>query len=161
MRYCGHFLIKAEGGAKNYKRDHPLSLSSRPFTVVIVQQKGIQTRLCKSTLYAVTNRELTSSHILSVLSLNCCTSIVIAGAVTPRMLSKQRTPHTIHVKTTFFSKHHQNSVYGELRLLQVNGNVNRTVREEVFHWKSSVSILLQRVGPSTLRIFSPQYFNTA
>ena len=22
MRYCGHFLIKAEGGAKNYKRDH-------------------------------------------------------------------------------------------------------------------------------------------
>ena len=24
MRYCGHFLIKAEGGAKNYKRDHPL-----------------------------------------------------------------------------------------------------------------------------------------
>ena len=21
MRYCGHFLIKAEGGAKNYKRD--------------------------------------------------------------------------------------------------------------------------------------------
>ena len=24
MRYCGYFLIKAEGGAKNYKRDHPL-----------------------------------------------------------------------------------------------------------------------------------------
>ena len=21
MRYCGHFLIKAEGGGKNYKRD--------------------------------------------------------------------------------------------------------------------------------------------
>ena len=32
MRYCGHFLIKAEGGAKNYKRDHPLPLSWRPFT---------------------------------------------------------------------------------------------------------------------------------
>ena len=27
MRYCGHFLIKAEGGAKNYKRDHPLPLA--------------------------------------------------------------------------------------------------------------------------------------
>ena len=24
MRYCGHFLIKAEGGAKKYERDHPL-----------------------------------------------------------------------------------------------------------------------------------------
>ena len=30
MRYCGHFLIKAEGGAKNYKRDHPLPLSDDP-----------------------------------------------------------------------------------------------------------------------------------
>ena len=27
MRYCGHFLIKAEGGAKNYKRDHPFTVS--------------------------------------------------------------------------------------------------------------------------------------
>ena len=96
----------------------------------------IQTRLCKSTPYAVTNLELTSSHILSLLSLNCYTSIVIAGAVTPRMLSKQRTPHTIHVKTTFFSKRHQNSVYGGLSILQVNRNVNRTVWEDVFHWKS-------------------------
>ena len=40
MRYCGHFLIKAEGGAKNYKRESPLPLSRRPFTVVFVQQKG-------------------------------------------------------------------------------------------------------------------------
>ena len=40
MRYCGHFLIKAEGGAKNYKRDHPLPLSWRPFTVVFLQRKG-------------------------------------------------------------------------------------------------------------------------
>ena len=94
-----------------------------------------QKRLCKSTLYAVTNLELTSSRTLSLLSLNCYTSI--AGTVTLRMLSKQRTPHTIYVKTTFFSKHHQNSVYGGLRLLQVYGDVNRTAREEVFHWKSS------------------------
>ena len=36
MRYCGHFLIKAEGGAKNYKRDHPLSLFWSPFTVILV-----------------------------------------------------------------------------------------------------------------------------
>ena len=41
--YCGHFLIKAEGGAKNYKRDHPLPLSWRPFTVVFVQRKGYRT----------------------------------------------------------------------------------------------------------------------
>ena len=40
MRYCGHFLIKAEGGAKNYKRDHPLPLAWRSFAVAFVQQKG-------------------------------------------------------------------------------------------------------------------------
>ena len=40
MRYCGHLLIKAEGGAKNYERDHPLPLSWRPFTVVFVHRKG-------------------------------------------------------------------------------------------------------------------------
>ena len=40
MRYCGHFLNKAEGGAKNYERDHPLPLAWRPFTVVFLQRKG-------------------------------------------------------------------------------------------------------------------------
>ena len=30
MRYCGHFLIKAEGGAKNYKRDHRYRLPGDP-----------------------------------------------------------------------------------------------------------------------------------
>ena len=40
MRYCGHFLIKAEGGAKNYERDPPLPLAWRPFTVVFLQRKG-------------------------------------------------------------------------------------------------------------------------
>ena len=40
MRYCGHFLMKAEGGAKNYERDHPLPLSWRPITVVFVHRKG-------------------------------------------------------------------------------------------------------------------------
>ena len=112
-----------------------------------------QKHLCKSTLCAVTNLELTSSCILSLLSLNCYTSI--AGAVTPRMLSKQRTPHTIHVKTTFFSKRHQNSVYGGLCLLEVYGDVNRTAREEVFHSKSSgLHFAPERVGPYTLRSFS-------
>ena len=43
MRYCGHFLIKAEGGGKNYKRDHPLPLAWRPFTVVFLQRKGYPT----------------------------------------------------------------------------------------------------------------------
>ena len=41
MRYCGHFLIKAEGGAKNYKRDHPLPLSWRPFTFRFLAAKGL------------------------------------------------------------------------------------------------------------------------
>ena len=40
MRYCGHFLIKAEGGAKNYKRVHRLLLAWRSFTVAFVQRKG-------------------------------------------------------------------------------------------------------------------------
>ena len=40
MRYCGHFLIKVEGGAKNYNRDHPLPLAWRSFTVEFLQRKG-------------------------------------------------------------------------------------------------------------------------
>ena len=43
MRYCGHFLIKVEGGAKNYKPDHPLPLAWRSFTVEFVQRKGYST----------------------------------------------------------------------------------------------------------------------
>ena len=35
-----HFLIKAEGRAKNYKRDHRLPLAWRFFTVAFVQRKG-------------------------------------------------------------------------------------------------------------------------
>ena len=35
-----HFLIKEEGGAKNYKRDHRLPLARRSFTVVFVQRTG-------------------------------------------------------------------------------------------------------------------------
>ena len=52
MRYCGHFFIKAEGGAKNYKRDNPLPLAWRSFTVAFVQQKGyysFQNEIEKST----------------------------------------------------------------------------------------------------------------
>ena len=40
MMYSGHFLIKAEGGAKNYACDHPLPLAWRSFTVCFVLQKG-------------------------------------------------------------------------------------------------------------------------
>ena len=40
MRYCGHFLIKAEGGANNYKFDHRLPLARRSFVVAFVQRKG-------------------------------------------------------------------------------------------------------------------------
>ena len=39
MRYCGLFLLKAEGGAKNYERDHPLPLAGRPITVIFVERK--------------------------------------------------------------------------------------------------------------------------
>ena len=112
--------------------------------------------LCKSTLYAITNLELTSSRILSLLSQNCYTSI--ASAITPRILGKQRTPHTIHVKTTFCSKHHQNSVCGGLRLLQVYRDVNRTTLEVVFHWKSSGLHFAPESWPFHVKEFLPTVF---
>ena len=31
-RNCGPFLVKVEGRAKNYKRDHPLPLARKIFT---------------------------------------------------------------------------------------------------------------------------------
>ena len=40
MKCCGHFLIKVEGGARNYKRDIPLPLARQFFTVKFVQRKG-------------------------------------------------------------------------------------------------------------------------
>ena len=40
MRNCGHLLIKVEGGAKNYKRDFPLLLALRSFTIEFLQRKG-------------------------------------------------------------------------------------------------------------------------
>ena len=67
MRYCGHFLIKAEGGAKNYKRDHPLPLSWRPFTVIFVHRKSYIYRYVRHTFVArswgdVMWEELSVSH---------------------------------------------------------------------------------------------------
>ena len=115
-----------------------------------------QKHLCESTLYAITNLELTSSRILSLLCLNSYTSIT--GAVTTQMLSKQRTLHTIHVKITFFSKRHQNSVYGGLRLLQVYGDFIRTAREEVFHWKSSGLHFAPESWPFHVKEFLPTVF---
>ena len=53
MRYCGHFLIKAEGGAKNYELDNPLPLSWRPFTVVFVHRKGY---------YSIQNEKINSTR---------------------------------------------------------------------------------------------------
>ena len=118
--------------------------------------KLLRASIAIATLYAVTNLELTSRRILSLLSLNSYTGI--AGAVTPQMLSKQRTPHTIHFKTAFFSKCHQNSVYGGLRLLQVYGYVNRTVWEEVLHWKSSGLHLALESWPFHVKEFLPTVF---
>ena len=64
-------------------------------------------RLCKSTCYAVTNLELTSYLILFLLSLNSYTSIT--GAVTPRMLSKQKNS-TCNSRQDYFllESRHQN-----------------------------------------------------
>ena len=114
-------------------------------------------KMCKSTCCAVTNLELTSSRILSLLSLNSNTSI--ASAATLQMLSKQTnsTQFTFLLKSA--ARTGQNSVYGGI--LQVYGNVNRTAREEVIHSKSSGLHFALRVGRSTLRSFSNQYFNTA
>ena len=41
IRYCGHFMINAEGYNvyKNYKRDHRLPLAWRSFTFAFVQRK--------------------------------------------------------------------------------------------------------------------------
>ena len=59
MRYCGHFLIKAEGGAKNYERDHPLPLAWRPFTVfscsekiyiLLASERSERDTLCRSSM---------------------------------------------------------------------------------------------------------------
>ena len=50
MRYCGHFLIKAEGGAKNYERDHPLPLAWRPFTVVLLQRDTLSRSSMKNAI---------------------------------------------------------------------------------------------------------------
>ena len=47
MRYCGNFLIKAEGGAKNYKHDHPLPSAWRSFTLTLVQRKGLVSKTGK------------------------------------------------------------------------------------------------------------------
>ena len=101
--------------------------------------------------------KLTSSlprRILSLLSLNCYTCI--AGTVTPRMLSKQRTPH--NSRQDYFSKHHRNSVYGGLRLPQVYGDVNRTAWEEVFHWKSSSLHFAPESWPFHVKEFLPTVF---
>ena len=44
MRYCGHFLIKAEGGAKKYERDHLLPLALATLYCRFRVAKGIQIR---------------------------------------------------------------------------------------------------------------------
>ena len=49
IRYCGNFLIKAEGRAKNYKRDHRLQLAWRSLTVALVQRKGYIIFNCSET----------------------------------------------------------------------------------------------------------------
>ena len=96
--------------------------------------------LCKSNCYAVTNHELTSSHILS---LNSYTSID-GAVVTLRMLSKQKnSTHNSRQDYFLLKSRHQNWTT-DGGLFQVHtGNVNHIVREEVFHSKS---ILLKELA---------------
>ena len=61
MRYCGHFLIKAEGGAKKYKRDHPL-----PFLATLYRRFRAAKGLDNSGPIQV---ELTYSSIVAIIIL--------------------------------------------------------------------------------------------
>ena len=78
MRYCGHFLIKAEGGAKNYERDHPLPLAWRPFTVVFVERKSYRyvrhTLVARSWCY-VMMEELSVSYYENIVTIGNGTNI--------------------------------------------------------------------------------------
>ena len=47
MRYCGHFLIKAEGGAKNYKREHPLPSPGDPLPSFSCERVAIASKMKK------------------------------------------------------------------------------------------------------------------
>ena len=49
-------------------------------------------------------------------------------------------------------------MYGGLRLLQANGNVNRAVREEVFHWKSCGLYFAPESWPFDVKDFLPTVF---
>ena len=106
-----------------------------------------QTSLCKSTLYTITNLKLTSSRILSLLCLNCYASI--AGTVTPRMLSKQKTPHTIHARLLSSQNATRIACTEDLVFFKYMEMSIAPRGKRYFIGSLLVSILLQRVGPST------------
>ena len=72
--------------------------------------------------------------------------------------AKQAKNSTHNSRQDYFSKHHQNSMYGGFRLLQVYGDVNRTAWEEVFHWKSSSLHFAPESWPFHVKEFLPKVF---
>ena len=117
----------------------------------------IKKSLCKSILYAVTNLELTSSRILSLLCLNCYTSI--AGPVTTRMLSSKEL-HTQFTSRLLSSQNATRIACTEDFVFFKYTEISIASRGKRYFIRSlPVSILLQRVGPSTLR-FSPHSIST-
>ena len=126
-------------------------MAKGPYGAIIETEKSARSpstknakRLCKSTCYAVTNLEPSS------VSTKPDSYTSIASAVTPRMLSKQKiSPHS------FFSNHTART--GQNGLLQMS---IASCGKRYFIRSLPVSILL-KVGPSTLKSFSNQYFTTA
>ena len=85
MRYCGHFLIKVEGGAKNYERDPPLPLAWRPFTVVFLQRNAIRIYIY---IYILLASERSERDTLSRSSMKNAIRIYIYICISYRLVSK-------------------------------------------------------------------------
>ena len=72
MRYCGHFLIKAEGGAKNYKRDTLYLYPGDPLPFLSCIERvteSLSARLEQTSESLVTSRLLGTPPGSSVVSL--------------------------------------------------------------------------------------------
>ena len=124
----------------------------KPRKVLRVPSTKNTKSLCKSTCYAVTNLELTSSRILSLLNLNSYTSI--AGAVTPRMLSKPQ--------FYFLLKSRHQNWTTEYRVRRTSASIRKCpsctpCRRRYFIRSLLVSILLRELA---LPVISPNSIST-
>ena len=110
---------------------------------------------CVNQLYAETNLELTSPY--SVFTKPKLLYLHRRHRNTADAKQAKNSTHN-NSRQDYFSKHHQNSVYGGLRLLQVYGDVNRTAWEEVFLWKSSSLHFALESWPFHVKEFLPTVF---